>query len=127
MKNRFQNQNGQTLIILLTYMIIAIIITTASIALVINSSKGTDKVYQGANSLDIAESGAETAMIKLLRDPDYTGETLTVGNGQAVITITGNNPKTILSRGTLNNFTRTIQVIVDTSNNTLTATSWKEI
>lgn len=127
MKNRFQNQNGQTLIILLTYMIIAIIITTASIALVINSSKGTDKVYQGANSLDIAESGAETAMIKLLRDPDYTGETLTVGNGQAVITINGSNPKTILSRGTLNNFTRTIQVIVDTSNNTLTATSWKEI
>lgn len=108
-------------------MIIAIIITTASIALVINSSKGTDKVYQGANSLDIAESGAETAMIKLLRDPNYTGETLTVGNGQAVITITGTNPKTILSHGTLNNFTRTIQVIVDTSNNTLTATSWKEI
>lgn len=124
---KLQQQKGQTLIILLTYMIIAIIVTTASIALVINSSKGTDKVYQGANSLDIAESGAETAMIKLLRDPNYAGETLTVGSGQAVITITGTNPKTILSKGTLNNFTRTIQVIVDTSNNTLTATSWKEI
>lgn len=127
MKNKFQNQKGQTLIILLTYMIIAIIVTTASIALVINSSKGTDKIYQGANSLDIAESGAETAMIKLLRNPNYGGETLFVGNGQAVITITGSNPKTILSKGTLNNFTRTIQVIVDTSNNTLTVTSWKEI
>lgn len=108
-------------------MIIAIVVTTASIALVVNSSKGTDKVYQGANSLDIAESGAETAMIKLLRDPNYSGETLSVGSGQAVITITGTNPKTIVSKGTLNNFTRTIQVIVDTSNNTLTATSWKEI
>ncbi len=127
MKNSFHKQKGQTLIVLLTYMIIAIVVTTASIALVINSSKGTDKIYQGANSLDIAESGAETAMIKLLRDPNYTGETLTVGSGQAVITITGTNPKTILSKGTLNNFTRTIQVIVDTSNNTLTATSWKEI
>lgn len=127
MKNTFHKQKGQTLIVLLTYMIIAIVVTTASIALVINSSKGTDKVYQGANSLDIAESGAETAMIKLLRDPNYMGETLTVGSGQAVITITGTNPKTILSKGTLNNFTRTIQVIVDTSNNTLTATSWKEI
>lgn len=127
MKKKLQNQEGQTLIILMTYMIIAIIVTTSSIALVINSSKGTDKVYQGANSLDIAESGAETAMIRLLRDPNYTGETLTVGDGQAVITITGSNPKTILSKGTLNNFTRTIQVIVDTSNNTLTATSWKEI
>lgn len=121
------NQNGQTLVILLIYMVIAIIVTTASIALVINSSRGTDKIYQGANSLDIAESGAETAMIKLLRDTNYTGETLSVGSGQAVITVTGTNPKTIISKGTLNNFTRTIQVIVDTSNNTLNATSWKEI
>lgn len=127
MKIKYNNQTGQTLVILLTYMVIAIIVTTASIALIINSSKGTDKVYQGTNSLDIAESGAETAMIKLLRDPSYLGETLTVGNGQAVISITGSNPKTIISTGTLNNFTRTIQVIVDTSNNTLNATSWKEI
>ncbi len=121
------NQQGQTLIILLIYMVIAIIVTTASIALVINSSRGTDKLYQGANSLDIAESGAETAMIKLLRDPNYIGETVTVGNGQAVITVNGTNPKIVVSKGTLNNFTRTIQVIVDTSNNVLTATSWKEI
>ncbi len=127
MKNKNINQKGQTLVVLLSYMVIAIIISTASVALVINNSRGTDKVYQGTNSLDIAESGAETAMIKLLRDPNYSGETLTVGNGQAVITVTGSNPKTILSKGTLNNFTRTIQVIVDTSNNTLTATSWKEI
>ena len=121
------NQQGQTLIILLIYMVIAIIVTTASIALVINSSRGTDKLYQGANSLDIAESGAETAMIKLLRDPNYIGETVTVGNGQALITVNGTNPKIVVSKGTLNNFTRTIQVIVDTSNNVLTATSWKEI
>lgn len=127
MKISLTNQQGQTLIILLIYMVIAIIVTTASIALVINSSRGTDKVYQGANSLDIAESGAETAMIKLLRDPNYIGETVTVGNGQAVITVNGTNPKIIVSKGTLNNFTRTIQVIVDASNNVLTATSWKEI
>jgi len=126
MKN-LQRQKGQTLVIMLTYMIIAIVVTTASITLVLNSSSGTDKVYQGANSLDIAESGAETAMIKLLRNPNYAGETLTVGGGQAVVTITGTNPKKVISKGTLNNFTRTIQVMVDTSNNTLTATSWKEI
>lgn len=122
-----KNNSGQTLVILMTYMVIAIIVTTASIALVINSSIGTDKVYQGANSLDIAESGAETAMIKLIRDPSYTGETVDVGNGQAVVTVTGTNPKTVLSKGTLNDFTRTIQVIVDTSNYRITVTSWKEI
>ena len=127
MKKILKNQKGQTLIVLLTYMIIAIIVTTASIALIINSSRGTDKVYQGANSLDIAESGAETAMIKLLRNSSYIGETLTVGSGQAVITVSGTNPKTVLSKGSLNYFTRTIQVIITTTNNVLTITSWKEI
>ena len=122
-------QQGQTLVILLTYMVIAIIVTTASIALVINSSKGTDKVYQGTNSLDIAESGAETAMIKLLRDPNYAGEVVIVGNGNAVVTVStpNTNPRVILSKGNLNNFTRTIQVIVDANNNIFTAISWKEI
>ncbi len=124
MKN---SNKGQALVLLLTFMLIAILVTSASIALVLNSSVGTSKLYQGSNSLDIAESGAETAMIKLLRNPNYAGETLSVGGGQAVVTVTGTNPKTVLSRGTISNFTRTIQVIVDTSNNTLTATSWKEI
>ena len=124
MKN---SNKGQALVLLLTFMLIAILVTSASIALVLNSSVGTSKLYQGSNSLDIAESGAETAMIKLLRNPNYTGETLSVGGGQAVVTVTGTNPKTVISRGTISNFTRTIQVIVDTSNNTLTATSWKEI
>ncbi len=124
---KLQKQKGQTLVILLIYMVIAVIVTTASVALVINSATGTDKVYQGSNSLDIAESGAETAMIKLLRDPNYLGETVQIDGGEAVITVTGTNPKTVISQGTVNNFTRTIQVIVDTSNNTLTAISWKEI
>lgn len=126
MKKTLSNQKGQTLVLLLSYMVIAIIVTTASIALIINASRGTDIVYQGTNALDIAESGAETAMIKLLRNPSYTGETLTVGDGQAVISVTGTTIKTVLSKGTLNNFTRTVQLTVDTSNDRLTVTSWNE-
>lgn len=122
-----KSQKGQTLVILLIYMMIAVIVTTASIALVINSATGTDRVNQGSKSLDIAESGAETAMIKLLRDPDYSGETLSVNGGQAVVTVSGVNPKTVNSQGTIGNFTRTIQAVVDTSNNVLTVLSWEEI
>ena len=118
---------GQALVMLLMYMMIAIIVTSASVMLIIINSRATDSLYQGSNAYDIAESGAETAMIKLVRNPNYAGETLTVGGGQAVITITGSNPKTIVSQGTLNNFTRSIQLIVDTSNNTITAISWKEL
>lgn len=120
-------QQGQTLVLLLIFMVVAIMITTASVAMIVTNIKATDKLSQGTTAMDVAESGAENAVIKLLRDPNYSGETLTVGEGQAVITITGTNPKAIVVKGTLNNFTRTIQVIVDMTNNISTVTSWKEI
>ncbi|MGE5041958.1 MAG: hypothetical protein ACM3IJ_03565 [Candidatus Levyibacteriota bacterium] len=120
-------QKGQTLVILLIYMVVAIIITTGAVAAIVTNSKATDKLLQGTTALDVAESGAETAMIKLLRDPSYTGETLSVNGGTADITISGTTTKTVISKGTLNNFTRTIQVTASIINNVLTVTSWKEI
>lgn len=119
--------SGQTLVLLLIYMVVAMIITTAAVTMMAASSKGTDKVYQGTTAYDVAESGAETAMLKLLRDPAYTGETLSTNGGVATITIAGTTIKTVTSKGTLGNFTRTISATVDTSNNTLTVTSWKEL
>lgn len=128
MKIKNTKQSGQTLVILLVYMVIAIMVTTAAVSVIISNSRGTDKVLQGTMTLDLAESGAETAMIKLLRDNTYPGETLTSSNGTAVITVTSvGNTKTILSVGTVNNFKRTIQVTATYINNVLTVTSWKEI
>lgn len=126
MKKIFLLQKGQTLIILLLYMEIAIIITTAAIASVVTNALGTDKVYQGTATVDVAESGAETAILKLIRDPSYTGETLTVNGGTASISVTGTNPKVVISKGTFGNFTRSIVATVEMSNNTLTVLSWKE-
>lgn len=127
MKNSIPFQKGQTLVILLVYMIIAVTITSAVIVLVLNSSSGTGKVLQGGTAYDIAESGAENAIIKLIRDRNYIGEELDIGDGQAEITVTGTNPKTIVSVGTLNDFSRTIQVIITITNGAVTVTSWKEL
>lgn len=126
MKTRISTQKGQTLVLLLIYMVMAIVITTAAVAISISNSRATGKVYQGSNAFNIAEAGIETAMIKLLRDPSYTGETLTVENGTVTITITGTNPKTIRSEGEINNFIRIVEATVDTSDNVLTVLSWKE-
>lgn len=127
MRKKILLQQGQTLILLLIFMVVAIMITTASVAMIVTNIKATDKLSQGSTAMDVAESGAENAVIKLLRDPAYAGETLAVGGGQAVITVSGTNPKIILVKGTLNNFTRSIQVLVDTTNNISTVTSWKEL
>ncbi len=122
-----KSNSGQTLVLLLVFMLITINVTTASVGMIINSSTSTDKLYQGSNALTIAEGGAETAMIKLLRNSSYSGETVQIGNGEAVVSVTNGNPITVTSVGTLNNFSRTIQVTVSTSSGILTVTSWREI
>jgi len=122
-----QNNSGQTLVLLLIVMVMIVTITTASVAIIFVNTKAGDKLQQGTSAHAVAESGAETAMIKLLRDPNYLGETVPVGDGQAVITVTGTNPKVIISKGTVNNFTRKVRVTADYTNNVLTVTSWKEI
>ena len=108
-------------------MVVAVIITSAAVSLLVVTSQSSEKLSQGSNALDIAESGAETAMIKLLRDPSYAGETLPISDGQAVITVTGTNPKTVIAEGIRGNFRRKIQVEVDYTNNVLTVVSWTEI
>jgi type II secretory pathway component PulK len=106
MKNK-----GQALITLLFFTVIAINVTAAAVVIImINSLSGT-KFQQGSIAYEIAQAGIEEAKIRLLRDPDYTGETLTVGNGSAVITVSKNGSNyTVLSKGTVGNFKRQIQV-----------------
>lgn len=123
-----KNSRGQTLVIFLIYILVAVTVTTTAVAVLMSNSRSTDKVYQGSTAYDIAESGAETAILKLLRDPTYSGEVLTVDDGIATITITGSNPKIVISKGQQNNIIKSVQATVDvSSNNVLTVTSWKQL
>lgn len=137
MKKKLNNQSsiinhqllnaGQALVTLLIFMVLGITVTTAAVTLVINNSISTTKAQQAAIVYSIAESGAENAVLRLLRNPFYTGETLEVGEGTAVITVTGTNPKIIRSVGTAGNFKRTIEIQATFTNNILTIQSWNEV
>lgn len=118
---------GQTLITLLFFVIVLITITSVAIIVTLINSISTSTFQQGVDALSIAESGAETAMLKLLRDPNYVGENLTVGQGSASVSASGTNPTTIVSQGQIGNFIRKIQVQVSFVNGALTIESWKEI
>lgn len=121
-------QQGQTLITLLFFMVIAISITTAGVIMIMTNSLSSTRLEQGTEDYYIAESGVENALIRLLRDPTYTGETLTVGSGSAAVTVTNNSGTyTITSLGSMGNFTRKIQAVVSYTNNILNVTSWSEI
>lgn len=119
-------KKGQTLLMLLVFMIIGLTVTSASAVLLFLNSSSSQKIEGGTIAYTIAESGMENAILRLLRNPNYTGETLSLDGGSAIITVTGSNPYTITSKGTKNNFSRTIQVEVD-YNGSMTINSWKEI
>lgn len=108
------------------FMVVAVTIVSAAVIVAIMNTKASSIREQGTDALQIAESGAENAMLRLIRNPNYTGEVLTVGQGTATITVTGTNPKTILSVGTYASSVRKIQVIA-TGSAFLTVSSWQEI
>ena len=81
-------KSGQALVTLLVFMIIAVTITSSAVMIIILNSKGSYRFQDGLVAYQIAESGAENAILRLLRNPDYTGETdLAVGEGTASIPV----------------------------------------
>jgi len=101
---------GQALLTLLFFIIIALTVTSASVVMILVNSLSGTTYQQGTIAYEVAQSGADNALLRLLRDPTYTGETLPVGSGSAVITVTGSNPYVILSKGSVGNSLREIQV-----------------
>lgn len=121
-----KSKKGQTLLMLLVFMIIAITVTSAATTLIMLSSAGMQKIESGTVAFQIAESGIENGLLRLLRNPNYTGETLNLNGGTATITVTGSNPYTVTSVGEKGNFQRTIQVVLD-YNGVMTINSWREV
>ena len=120
-------QKGQALVTLLFFVIIGITVITAAVSIVLTNSIAGSNLEQGIGALNVAESGVENALLRLDRDPTYTGETLSVGTGTATITVSGAGPVTILSVGKYYNSIRKIQAVATKSNYAFTVTSWKEV
>jgi len=120
-------ERGQALITLLFFVLISLTITSSAIIIIINNSISVSKSVEGTLAYYAAESGVENALLRLLRDPSYTGETLTVGSGIAVITVTGANPKTVVSVGQNGNFKRKVSAQMTYNSGYYTFSNWKEL
>lgn len=120
-------KKGQALISLLIFTAIASTVTAGTVAVAIINSQSTTKYAQGEQVYHIAEAGVENAILRLLRDRSYSGETLSIGAGSATITVSGTTNVTITSIGIEGDFKRKIQVVGEFANNAFSTTSWKEI
>lgn len=123
---RSEATRGQVLLMLLIFMIIGITVTSAAIGVIITNSINAQKVQSGTVALQTAESGIENGLLRLLRNPFYTGDTININDGTATVAVVGTNPYTITSIGVSGNFQRKIQVEVN-YNEKMTITSWKEL
>lgn len=120
-------KSGQTLVFLLVFMTMAITVTTAAVMVVIGNSQAASKFEQSLMAYSVAEAGVEEALLRILRDPGFSGATLTIGQGIATISASGTTTKTILSAGSFNNFLRQVQVTASYVSGILTVTSWQEV
>lgn len=120
-------KSGQALVLLIVVMVVGTVITSAAVIFAIVNLKAASNLQSGEEAYAIAESGAENAILRLVRNPAYSGETLTVGSGEAVITVSGSGSLTIVSEGVLGNFRRKVEVTGSYVNNIFTVSAWREI
>lgn len=121
------NQSGQTLVALLFFVMIGIIATTSATIILFTNLKSEAFFQEAESARSLSELGIEKALISLLRDPSYQGETINIDGNSVLVSVTGGTTKTIESISTIDSFSRKIQVTVSFNNNTLTTNTWKEI
>ena len=123
-----KNIQGHVLVILLFFMVLAVTVITASVSLMILTSSSTTLYVAGNQARTVAEAGIENAIIRLLRDPNYSGENdLAISAGSVDITVTGEASKTVIATGEIDKQIKKIEAQMNINNNVLTITSWKEI
>jgi hypothetical protein len=120
-------QSGQTLVLLLVFVMVAIAITTAATFIIATNSLSATDVSQGLATRELAEAGAEKALISLLRDPNYRGETFVLDTGTVTASVSGTTTLTIVSSAVNGNYIKRVEVKATYSNNVLTPVSWKDL
>lgn len=120
-------EKGQTLVALLFFILIGLAVTIAATIILSINALAVTKLTQGEVARGLAETGAEEALIELLRDKNYSGtHTLNIDGNTVIMEVSGGATKTITSTGQAGSFIRKVEVVAS-YDGVLTPISWKEI
>lgn len=123
-------QSGQALVSLLIFIVMALAIATAATFIIATNSLSATNVAEGTIARQMADSGIETAYLKILRTGNaYTGETINDLNGGTIeVSVSWNGSlATIDSTATNGKYTKKVESTVTYDDNGLTEGYWKEI
>jgi len=124
-KLRLDNNRGQTLVTLLVFTVVAIAVTSTAISIMINITRSASIVESRIIASQAAESAIENAIIRVLRDPEYAGETLPVGDASVEISVAGSDPIVITADATYGSYIQTVQTTIAYIDNVLTISDWE--
>lgn len=131
---KIRRQEGQALITMIFIATIGITIILAASIFILQNIRSTSLVEEGTVAYYAAESGVQEALLRLIRDSNYSGTPqgqpiiIDVDGLQASVVVTASSASgVIIATGTYNNSIRKIQVQTVYNNNVRTITSWKEI
>ncbi len=128
MKKHLYTSSGQAVITVIFIAVIGMFISTGAIFSVANALESSSIQELGSSAFQAAESGIEYGVLRLMRDPTYTGGTMSVGSsGTCTVTITGSPEMTIQSIGTVGSVSRKIVATAHYNNLILVIDSWKEV
>lgn len=106
------------------FIIIALFLISAAVVMMISNSRSVQKVEGEELAIKVAETGAEVGLMNLLRDPNYTGESITLPDGVVEVSVTGG---TVNVTGTSGDFVKKLVVTTSFVNNVLSVVSWEEV
>jgi len=125
---KLSKSEGQALITLLFFVLIGFTIISASAVMIFNNIQATSINERADYAHTIAESGVDEALIRLIRDPSYTGtapgQPLSVNGGSVEISVVNG---VITTTGTYSNSIRKIRAQTVYNENVLSVISWEEI
>lgn len=122
-------RGAAALVVMIVILAMALLVVTSTAFIGVDD---LDIGYASELSGDVllsAESCAEEALIRLSRNPSYTGGSLTVGEAACTITVSGTpcGSCTIDVAAVGESYTRNIQVVVSVSGSTVDIISWQEV
>lgn len=121
-------EKGQVMITMLYIMVIGMLVTTGAAYALIGNTQATTTYELGSLALAAAESGLENAVLRLIRDPAYSGETLTIdANTTARIAVSTEAGIVVTSTGSAGSAVRHMQAQIHYNDDILRIDSWKEL
>ena len=119
-------RKGQAVIMLLLISLMIISLVTTMVAVAAALLKETTILSQGERAFYTAEAGAQEGILRLLRDPSYTGASnLPLGDGVVTIDVTGDSPKIVTSTAMVDGQIRKVSREVTRVSGEWVITNWR--